>query len=114
MPGAERLWGPWQRHDGRGMPVPEGTVVEAEALPPHRPPKHGITRRVGIAGVDLVRSWHWTPENRVRGCDCGWVLPIDRYRIRRAPGMAMLDRVLAECAPREPDIPMDMFDHEEA
>lgn len=56
LPEAIELWGPWKRHDGRGMPVRVGTIVDAYTLVPKRFPKDGCRRKVGIAGVDLINS----------------------------------------------------------
>lgn len=96
MANAKDVWGPWHRHDGSGMPVSSGTVVEVQTLEPRRP-KDGPSRRVGIAGVDLVHSWHWTPDRVTRPGS----LPIDLYRVRRPKGMCVLDELLLleeECA----------------
>lgn len=70
-------WGPWLRHDGRSMPVPKGTIVEAFSEEDPKTAKDGIVRRIGIAGIDLVQSWFWTPETR--GTQSS--LPIDLYRV---------------------------------
>ena len=112
MSGADAIWGPWQRHDGRGMPVRKGTVVEVQALPPHAATGSGITRRVGIAGADLVDSWHWTPANRTRGCQSGRSLPIDLYRVRLDG--ASVARVDGRTVAPQPDLPLNIDKLEEA
>jgi hypothetical protein len=85
-------WGPWKRHYGGGMPIPAGTVVDVYTLAPFRSNKDGPRRMIGIAGVDLVRSWTWTPENRATFGS----LPIDFYRVKRPRGLEVLEAILSE------------------
>jgi hypothetical protein len=79
-------WGPWVGHDGKGMPVPAGTIVEVFSDEDPRNPRNGPVCRVGIAGVDLLSSWHWTPQTRSTQVS----LPIDRYRVKRPKGLGVL------------------------
>ncbi len=85
------LWGPWIRHDGQGMPVPDGTIVEVFSKEDPTTAEYGVVRRLGIAGVDLVHSWHWTEMTR----SSQHALPIDRYRIKMPRGLDMLVDTLA-------------------
>ncbi len=93
----QEQWGPWLRHHGGGMPVKVGTLVDAYTLVPKRFPKDGDRRKVGIAGVDLVNSWNWTPKNRATFPS----LPIDFYRVRRPKGLSILEGLLVKDAELE-------------
>tara|TARA_B110000503_G_C6867240_1_gene297190 strand:- start:48 stop:353 length:306 start_codon:yes stop_codon:yes gene_type:complete len=85
----ELEWGPWLRHVGGGMPVPYGTIVEVITL---IKTADGVTRKIGIAGVDLIRSWDWIPDIRKTHP----AAPIDYYRIKYPEGMCLLKRLLAD------------------
>jgi hypothetical protein len=76
-------WGPWIRHDGQSMPVPAGTIVEVFTEEDPETALDGVICQIGIAGIDLVQSWHWDTQTR---CD-QQALPIDRYRIMRPLGL---------------------------
>jgi hypothetical protein len=52
----------------------------------------GVVCRVGIAGVDLVHSWHWTAQTK----SAQPALPIDRYRTKRPRGLDMLIAAMTE------------------
>lgn len=85
-------WGPWIRHDGQGMPVPAGTIVEVFTDDEPETVLDGVVRKVGIAGVDLVHSWHWTTQTK----STQPALPIDHYRIKRPRGLGMLIAAMTE------------------
>ena len=70
------VWSPWKRHDGSGMPVPKGTIVEVFSGEDPKTARGGVVQRIGVAGIDLIQSWYWTAETR----DTQRALPIDRYR----------------------------------
>jgi len=77
-------YGPWIDHDGRGRPVPVGTVVEVEA--------ENITGLVtvitSVAMADAGSAWDWSSV-----ClDQPW--RATRYRVRKPRGMTVLDRIL--------------------
>lgn len=75
-------FGPWVDHHGRGRPVPKGTVVEVESVS-----MFGSRRTtVAIAMADKGSAWDW---------ESGLVWLVDRYRVRRPRGMAVLDAILA-------------------
>lgn len=96
-------WGPWIEHDGKGQPVPTGTVGEAELrcgrvapfcaglgstrAGPYSPPKnyHGTS------------AWHWGGKPRVYVGD-----EVIRYRIRKPRGLTILEGLL-ENMPEEVD-----------
>jgi len=61
------------------MPVPKGTIVEVFSREDPRSARNGVVQRIGVAGIDIVRSWHWTRETRSTQRS----LPIDRYRVMR-------------------------------
>lgn len=87
----DQEWGPWVRHHGQGMPVQAGTVVEVVTFDAIRPAKGEVRSRVGVAGVDLVKSWSWaTSRNYTKS------LPIDLYRVKRPKGLEVLQGLLVE------------------
>jgi hypothetical protein len=90
----DEQWGPWVRHFGQGMPVQAGTIVEVTTYEAVNPNKGEVIGRVGVAGVDLVKSWSWKPETRSKNPTKS--LPIDLYRIKRPRGMEVLQELLKE------------------
>lgn len=89
-------WGPWLWFHGGGMPVPHGTVVDVVTLIRTR---EGVTRKIGMAGIDLTRSWDWTPATRKTHP----AAPIDFYRVRKPKGLKRLERLLEELPEPEPE-----------
>ncbi len=87
----EGNWSGWIRHNGSGLPVPVGTVVEVFSAADPSTARNGVVSRIGIAGVDIKCSWFWTLESR----DTQRALPIDSYRVRRPKGMIVIDKCLA-------------------
>lgn len=90
-------WGPWIEHDGRGFPIPLGTLVH----------------RVFDAPIDLILGSEITPTNEIieplRASELQswlWVLPryhpvgmvarVVRYRIRKPRGVAVLESLLSD------------------
>lgn len=81
-------WGPWIEHDGRGCPVPTGTVVQ------------GVGRdgsvEVWAAGMVAIHpnglrdGWSW------RGSHFEHPLDVMRYRIRKPRGLLILESLLAD------------------
>lgn len=65
------------------MPVPAGTIVEVFTEEDPETALDGVICRIGIAGIDLVQSWHWDTQTRCNQ----QALPIDRYRIMRPRGL---------------------------
>ena len=78
-------WSEWLPHDGSGLPADlYGKTVEVRTTGPFTGNAPDGTSALGIAGVTLIRSWHWTAESRVLPVDHpGWraSLPIDEYRV---------------------------------
>jgi hypothetical protein len=70
-------WGSWLPHDGSGTPVPFGTRVEVQTLPPYGIMNHCPTRAIGHSGIDFVNSWYWGVSDRLTLS----YLPIDLYRV---------------------------------
>lgn len=94
-------WGPWIDHDGRGFPVPIGTVV-------HRvfdaPVDHIDGNRVQSVGeiidplkVGELDSWLWVLARRH---PYGQIARVVRYRVRQSRGMEVLKGLL-QSAPEE-------------
>lgn len=83
MSGGEE-WGPWIEHDGKGCPVPIGTVCHV----------------VWLGGVETVKpiegskAWLWSSLDK-----SGWSdfhVPIIRYRIRKPRGLTILEELIAD------------------
>lgn len=96
MTQAEEEWGPWTEHDGKGFPVPVGTMV----------------RRSLDVEIDYLRGEYIKPTSEITGpLEAGeidswlWVLPrvrrmgrvakVVRYQVRQYRAMSMLKRVAA-------------------
>ena len=77
-------FGPWVEHHGRGMPVPPGTVVEAEC--------ENVTGKivyvVRIAGATGGLAWNWNNFGKIT------VWRALRYRIRKPRGMADIEKAI--------------------
>ena len=105
-------WGPWQKHDGRGLPVPVGTRVRAERrcgetsefiagcftnreyVGPHgRDEMNGVK----IAGRCQWNSWIWSKSKPDRFV----CFEIIRYRIRKPKGLTILEERLSEITDTE-------------
>lgn len=98
-------WGPWVEHDGRGMPVPVGTLVEVEYWKPCRfvGPDGKPTGQFGTTRVMVTAlSTSWTygdPSVRAtwsNGAGRGKAVPIIRYRVRKPRGLTILENILNE------------------
>ena len=85
-------WGPWIEHDGRGCPLPDGTVAQAffEENP-------GCVEGpfLGVVGSGGKQSWDWSLWQTVAP-DGYLISRVIRYRIRKPRGMVVLDRLLAD------------------
>lgn len=81
-------WSEWLPHDGSGLPDGlYGKTVEVRTTGPCTGNATDGTSALGIAGVTLIRSWHWTAERRALPVwDVRWTssLPIDEYRVLNA------------------------------
>lgn len=72
-------WGPWIDHDGKGCPIPRGTMFQAE------------TEDRGVLAAEICkggRSWNWAFRNQFD--------PVIRYRVRKPRGMTVLEEALRE------------------
>ena len=77
------IWGPWILHDGKGCPLPPGTIVEVVFED-----RFGYQNRtIGCVDGDSHSSWDWSfyPELK----------KIVRYRDKKPKGLEML-REIAE------------------
>lgn len=83
-------WGPWIEHDGRGCPVPDGTVVEVmvEGNP------GDFFGPVEFAATKEGLSWYWTWWMVI--VDGEWVARIVRYRLRRPNALRRLIDIAAD------------------
>lgn len=103
-------WGPWIDHDGRGRPLPKGTLV-CGILGDGREDVWRIGRFVCcVTGKDKGPN----PGYNQKTCGWSWAIPgnrcsqknhVIRYRVRRPRGMQVLDRVLAQLPPDRPRDP---------
>ncbi len=75
-------WGPWIRHDGRGCPVPSGTVVEVVCEDRFGFTMRAVTRVAGGA----YSSWNWEHFPELK--------KIIRYRQKKPKGLQILEGVL--------------------
>ena len=81
-------WSEWLPHDGSGLPEGlYGRTVEVRTTGPYTGKAPDGTSALGIAGVTLIRSWHWTEEGRrLPTWHVRWTssMPIDEYRVWEA------------------------------
>lgn len=94
-------WGPWIEHDGRGFPVPVGTLVHRVFDAPITLIKGDAVQPVGEIIEPLeageLESWLWVlPRNH----PVGEIARVVRYRTRQSRGMKLL-RSLVKDAPQE-------------
>lgn len=73
-------WTDWIEHDGKGLPVPKGTVVLAIF---ENDPGEFVGPIVGIAGSARGYAWDWSWWRCVPPEGGGRVSRITRYRIRK-------------------------------
>lgn len=82
-------WGPWIDHDGRGCPLPFGTIAEVtEKAVADGPGFCAGDERTGVIVVicDMIEPWVWGDA----------VAHIIRYRVRKPRGMAILEPLIAD------------------
>lgn len=78
----DEAWGPWVVHDGRGCPLPTGTIVEVVIED-----RFGFAmREIGCVSGDVRSSWNWRFYPKLKR--------IIRYRQRKPGGMALLTQAL--------------------
>ena len=76
-------WGPWIEHDGKGCPVPVGTMIEMEAASPS-----GVRERA-IVVVRNAAQRLWVNPNAHGFC-------IICYRIRKPRGLTILENLITD------------------
>lgn len=79
---SEEEWGPWIDHDGKGCPVPIGTIVKVIH-------EDGVITE-GPAEGSLCWVWGETPSKD----DKGWYVPIIKYRMKKLKGLKILESLL--------------------
>lgn len=89
-------WGPWIRHDGRGCPVPTGTIVEVVCEDRFGYQKNEIARAMGGS----YSSWDWSHFPELK--------KIVRYREKKPKGLQILTEVLRELDAPRPVKPVDV------
>lgn len=76
------IWGPWIEHDGKGCPVPNGTIAHCVWNS-----RYELVAAVTANGRrDLDNPWVWIDDRP----------NIIRYRIRKPKGLTILESVLRE------------------
>lgn len=88
-------WGPWIEHDGRGCPLPAGTIVEVVCEDRFGYRRHEVGRTDG----ETYSSWDWSffPE----------LQKIVRYRSKKPRGLQILRAVLDTLEAPKPVTPVD-------
>ena len=88
MSQAVKFWGPWIKHDGSGCPV-VGRLVNCETFSGERFVVHAgeECREAGVDPNGPQSAWVWSRPRM--GC-------IIRYRVKRSPGMEMLQAILRD------------------
>ncbi len=75
-------WGPWILHDGKGCPLPRGTIVEVVCED-----RFGFAmRQVSQVSGDAYSSWNWEHFPELK--------KIIRYREKKPKGLTMLEEQL--------------------
>ncbi|OOY15084.1 hypothetical protein BMI85_16185 [Thioclava sp. DLFJ4-1] len=91
------IWGPWIEHDGKGCPVPVGTIC-------HLVWRDGLEI---IANVEGSGSWVWGDlrysSTSGRNSYGEPLVPIVRYRIRKLRGLTILQEIAAYPQPVRED-----------
>ena len=88
-------WGPWVQHDGRGCPVPAGTIVEVVCEDRFGYLKHEI----GCTDGDSYSSWDWSLYPELKR--------ILRYRKKKPRGLKMLEDAMQDLDAPQPVKPVD-------
>lgn len=92
----QNAWGPWVVHDGKGCPVPPGTIVEVVFED-----RFGYQNRaIGTPDGDSYSSWNWEHFPELK--------KIVRYRKKNPKGLEMLREIIADLdipSPKSPVTP---------
>lgn len=88
MAAHQEEWGPWISHDGKGCPVPIGTMARLEWADGWQE----------VGEVEGSGAWTWgdlrDPKTWSRGSDGLPILPIIRYQIKKPLGLQMLEAAM--------------------
>ena len=92
-------WGPWIEHDGAGICLPDGSVMQIEIGGPGLVPRGSESVSPNYPGFywrwkRVKTGWFSSVMRRV--CDDPAYAPIIRYRIRKPRGMIVLEALLAD------------------
>jgi hypothetical protein len=101
---SDEQWGPWIEHDGKGQPVPDGTIVQMELKGPtqngwrftkpdtvvlHEEPGRAII----ISRTSRQGFWNWSNFGRVTPSG-GLYSKTVRYRVKKPKGLKMLEELI--------------------
>ena len=76
------FWGPWVLHDGKGCPVPVGTIVEVVSED-----RFGFAMRsISTVSGGSYSSWNWEHYPKLKR--------IIRYREKKPKGLQILEQNL--------------------
>ncbi|WP_141246560.1 hypothetical protein [Actibacterium ureilyticum] len=91
------FWGPWVLHDGRGCPVPAGTIVEVVSED-----RFGFAMRtISTVTGGSYSSWNWDHFPELKR--------IIRYREKKPKGLQILEeQLVVDDAPVAPSRPKDV------
>ena len=93
-------WGPWIEHDGAGVCVPGGSVLQVKfggpGLMPDDFAKLSLEAYPGFFWRWKRVKTGWFSSEMRRVCDDPAYAPIIRYRIRKPRGMVVLEGLLAD------------------
>lgn len=93
---SDDLWGPWIEHDGRGCPVPAGTVVQIQWNDGDRDVDQ-ITPDLHSPPSGMTSCWHWASWHPLTFREYAYV---DRYRPPQPRGLVICERLLADLPER--------------
>lgn len=97
-------WGPWIDHDGKGFPVPIGTLVHmAFDAPIDRIKGEEVLPRselICTLEAEALESWLWALP---RYHPIGQIARVIRYRVHQPRALQQLRRIAAEPQPIEVD-----------
>lgn len=87
-------WGPWEQHDGKDCPLPDGTYAQARTQDGQV--AEGTVRH-DIGPPNAVNCWIWDECEFVGKPD--W--RVIEYRVRKPKGLTILEQIVSS-PPQEP------------
>lgn len=85
-------FGPWIEHDGRGCPVPAGTVVRVQW-------NDGdfyvdtVTSDLISPPTGMTSCWHWASWHPLKFIEYAYVA---RYSVKKPRGLTILENLIAD------------------